>query len=380
MLERAPEKKFPEPSSNAGNLDCVNAFAHDYASARVKFREAADSAYAELVSYEHGEKGPDGLSLSTDVALLGNPSAERVLFAVCGTHGVEGFCGSGAFVGWLRAGGYRALGANVRVVLIHAINPHGFAWLRRVTEDNVDLNRNFITHNGKYPEEPEFAKLMPLMIPEKWDESSIADLDRSVTALELSKGVFETQAILSRGQYQFPEGIFFGGHGPTWSNRTFNDIVGRYVQGATQVAFIDFHTGLGPYGTAELIHGALEGSAEKDRLQTWYRHGLASPFDGTLSAASRDGLLESQLKRLLTNSQVTAMTMEFGTYPIKRIFKAVLADNWLHLNGDVDSEQGRSIKAEIRQCFFPDEDDWKELVYLRSRQIFNRAINRLEHS
>ena len=36
-----------------------------------------------------------------------------------------------------------ALAAGLRVVLLHAINPWGFSWARRVTEDNVDLNRNF---------------------------------------------------------------------------------------------------------------------------------------------------------------------------------------------------------------------------------------------
>jgi len=366
--------------NSAGNLTCVNAFGHDYVSARVKFREAADSAGAELTSYPHPDPGPDGAALSTDVALLGNPSAKKVLFAVCGTHGVEGFCGSGAFVGWMREGGYRNLGSDVRVVLVHAINPYGFAWLRRVTEDNVDLNRNFIEHNVPHPEDPEFAALMPLMTPEHWDDDAKSRLEKAVTDLEAEKGAFEAQAILSRGQYQFPDGIFFGGHKPTWSNQTFQDIVGRYVQGVEHVAFIDFHTGLGPYGTAELIHGAPVDSPERDRLQAWYRHGLASPFDGTLSAASRDSLLETRLQTLLTNTCVTAMTMEFGTYPVKKVLNSIIADNWLHLHGDLDSDQAQGIKTEIRECFFPDEDDWKELVYLRSRQIFDRAIIGLTHS
>ncbi len=366
--------------NNTGNLNCVNSFGHDYASARIKFREAADSAGAELVTYDHPAMGPDDAPLSTDVALLGNPSAERVLFTVCGTHGVEGFCGSGVFVGWLRAGGYRALGPNVRVVMVHAINPHGFAWLRRVTEDNVDLNRNFVDHSKPHQDDPEFADLMPYLTPKTWDEATIAQLESTISDLESKKGSFEVQGILSRGQYQFPDGIFFGGHSPTWSNDTFQDIVARYVQGAKHVAFFDFHTGLGHYGTAEIIHGAPEGSAEKERLKSWYTHGLASPFDGTKSAASREGLLETQAQRLLSNAQVTSITMEFGTYPIKRGLKALLADNWLHLHGDPDSEQGQLIKTEIRECFYPDEDDWKELVYLRSRQVIDRAINGLERS
>ena len=34
-------------------------------------------------------------------------------------------------------------------------------------------------------------------------------------------------------------------------------------------------------------------------------------------------------------------------------------------------------KAQMRKAFYPDEDDWKELVYLRSRQFMSAAIGGL---
>ena len=43
--------------------------------------------------------------------------------------------------------------------MIHALNPFGFAHLRRANEDNVDLNRNFVDHEGgNYPENDLFAR------------------------------------------------------------------------------------------------------------------------------------------------------------------------------------------------------------------------------
>ena len=62
---------------------------------------------------------------------------------ISGTRGVEGFCGSGCQVGFLVERVYEGLPKSVGVVLVHALNPYGFAWLRRVNEENVDLNRNF---------------------------------------------------------------------------------------------------------------------------------------------------------------------------------------------------------------------------------------------
>ena len=32
---------------------------------------------------------------------------------------------------------------DVAVLMIHLINPWGTAWMRRVNEDNIDLNRNY---------------------------------------------------------------------------------------------------------------------------------------------------------------------------------------------------------------------------------------------
>src|SRR5687767_5641351 len=115
-------------------------FSGAYAEARTKFQDAAKAAGASLSSYVHPERGPDGGELATDVAWIGPADAAGVLVLVSGTHGVEGHCGSGAQVDWLRRGEAAHRAPNVAVMLIHAINPYGFAWSRRVTHENVDLN------------------------------------------------------------------------------------------------------------------------------------------------------------------------------------------------------------------------------------------------
>ena len=74
---------------------------------------------------------------------------------------------------------------------------------------------------------------------------------------------------------------------------------------------------------------------------------------------------------------MTSVTVEYGTYPIRDVLYSLLADNWLHLKGDLDSDLGRSIKADVRKRLYPDEDDWKELVYVRARQILRRAARGL---
>src|SRR5258708_11631663 len=115
-------------------MSAVGDYARDYAEARQKFRTAAKSAGASLRSHTNPKaKGPKGEELTTDVALLGKPSARRWLYTQSATHGVEGFCGSGCQIGWLRSGAAQSLPDDVGVGMRHPIDPDRFASLPRGT-------------------------------------------------------------------------------------------------------------------------------------------------------------------------------------------------------------------------------------------------------
>jgi hypothetical protein len=59
-------------------------------------------------------------------------------------QGGEGLGGAGIQTGSFRSGVARELPPDTALLAVHAINPYGFAWMRRVTEGNVDLNRNVV--------------------------------------------------------------------------------------------------------------------------------------------------------------------------------------------------------------------------------------------
>src|SRR5205807_10591933 len=83
-------------------------------------------------------------------------------------HGVEGFGGAGCQVGFLIDRLYEALPSSGCALLVHALNPHGFAWLRRVNEDNVDLNRNFIDFSQP-PSSAAYEPLHDWLVPTDWE-------------------------------------------------------------------------------------------------------------------------------------------------------------------------------------------------------------------
>ena len=104
-------------------METATSFGSDYPDARGKFLAAAKAAGAALEAVVNPNRGPDGGELATDVAWIGPRDAERVLVMLSGTHGVEGFCGSGAQVDWLTRGEWANLPAGTAAMLVHAVNP-----------------------------------------------------------------------------------------------------------------------------------------------------------------------------------------------------------------------------------------------------------------
>src|SRR5512147_2685875 len=159
----------------------LTAFSDSYAEARRKFVDAARRAGAKLASYQHpGERGPGGEALCLDVSVLGPGDAARVFVVGSGTHGIEGYSGSAVQRAWLR--GRPRLPKNTAVVFFHAQNPWGFAHKTRTTEENVDLNRNFIDFAKPLPANPGYLELHPLIATQRWDEEAIEEIFRRLDA------------------------------------------------------------------------------------------------------------------------------------------------------------------------------------------------------
>lgn len=356
-------------------MNSIESFSRDYAEARARLLDAVHAldGPVALETIDHPLNGPDGEALATDVVSVGNPNAERVLVLVSGVHGTEGTCGSACQNAWLRSNRPAALPDTLRVVLVHAINPHGFAYVRRVTENNVDLNRNFLDHDAPYPENSGYAGLHEFLLPTSWSAAARAEADKVLEAYAAEHGQFALQAAISKGQFSHPDGLFFGGHAPTWSNRVFRTLLARHAGDAKAVALIDFHTGLGPYGAADLISSKSPGCEDYDRLERWYGNGVSSPSAGTSTSAPLAGTIENGVRDSLPNARLTLITAEFGTYPVRRVFNALRGDHWLHARGTKDEALRKAIKDEVAEALYPDETDWKELVGLRGRQLIDRA-------
>jgi len=357
--------------------DVSSFFANDYAEARRKFLDAASSAGATVNSYPHPLKGPGGEDLAIDVAQLGAANASKAVVMSSATHGVEGFCGSGAQVGFLTSGWHKELPADTALVLVHAHNPHGFAHIRRVTEDNVDLNRNFIDFAKPVPANAPYDEVHPMLVPADWNGPAHAAADKAIEAYIAERGMFTYQAAVSGGQYGHADGLFYGGSEPSWSRRTIEGLAREHLAGFAHVAVIDFHTGLGPYGFGEIIAVGDPGSDMHARTVQWYGDQAKSPEAGDSVSAVVQGTVDQGYALVLPDSVCTCIAIEYGTLPPTEVLGALRADNWLHLHGEVDSDQGRAIKQEMRDAFYGNEPEWKGMVWDRALDVAGMAVQGL---
>ncbi|MFZ4289857.1 M14 family metallopeptidase [Variovorax sp. HJSM1_2] len=357
------------------------AFSSSYALARIRFIEAASNARLLVASYKLAETGREGEQLAMDVA-LDSPSdandAERLLIVSSGCHGVEGFCGSGVQTFALHDEEWRekARAQGVAVLYVHALNPYGFSHLRRVTQENVDLNRNFHDFAQPLPENPAYAALQPLLLPAEWPPSSANY--KAIDSYVVTHGQNAFQAAVSQGQHAFADGMFFGGTAPTWSNTTWRDVLRRYAQRARRIAWIDLHTGLGPNGIGERIFAGRDDQAGVQRARAWWgEKQVTSIYDGSSSSALLTGLMFNSLVEECAQAEYTGIALEFGTLPLLEVMQALRADHWLHQHPEAPAELAAEIKTQLLQAFYCDNDAWKGQVISQARQAMFQAVDGL---
>ena len=310
-----------------------------------------------------------------DAVFVGGEDAKRILVVSSGTHGVEGFAGSGIQTGLLQDGIASRLPAGLSLLMIHAINPYGMAHLRRVTEDNVDLNRNFRDHAVPYPRNLSYEKLADVIAPQSLSFWSEVASWSHLLWYRVTAGKAASQAAVSGGQYSHPDGLFFGGTFATWSNKTVRSIFRRYLSRAGQVVVVDVHTGLGGFAAAEVILNVLKDSPEYHRALTiWGPTLVKTTVTGESVSAHLEASLKLAIPEMLPGAEVTAVSLEFGTLPPMEVFKALRAENWLHHHGGMEHPKARELKTCLLRAFHPESEEWKASVWSQGRQVVEQAL------
>lgn len=356
-------------------------FSSTYAEARRKFLQAAADAGVYVEARTHPLPGLEGEELAMDVARDGHPNAQHLLVLSSACHGVEGFCGSGVQVAALRDAQWRqrAADAGVAVLYIHALNPYGFSYLRRTTHENVDLNRNFHDFGQPLPRNEGYRELHKLLVPDEWPPTR--ENTETIGKYIATRGEKTYQAVISGGQYEFPDGLFYGGQAPTWSNLGVREVLRVHGRRAARIGWIDVHTGLGPSGVGERIYAGRDDPAAVARARAWWGRAASTPvtsiYDGSSTSALLTGMMFTSVYDECPQAEYTGMALEYGTVPVMETFQALRGEQWLNAHPDAPKDLAAEIRQRMKDAFYTDTDAWRAKVLAQAREALFEAVEGL---
>ena len=340
-----------------------------------------------------GVTAPDGGALMMDVAWFGPAEAERVFLCTSGMHGLEGPAGSAAQFAWLAGGGVERLPPGVAVLMVHALNAWGFAWSARCTENNVDLNRNFLDFGHTAPpENPWYAHVGRAIRVDSFGPETLPLLMQRYEALLAELGPARLRVAANGAQYTDPEGLTYGGNGPEFGHRILRDHVLPRLGGAREVGLLDWHTGVGAYNAiAYLVTGGIESEAGRraarwwgeDKVLHWERSGIEAAIEADAEANDLDrrtpGQFYQELPRLLPHARVTGGIIEFGTEKdgdFTNLMLGYVYERYLrfvHRGPRLDAEHKPWLDL-LRNAFVPADPVWRRQVVTAGPRLMDEVI------
>jgi hypothetical protein len=220
------------------------------------------------------------------------------------------------------------------------------AWLRRVNENNVDLNRNFAGADERRDPAPELYRRLDRVLNPPSPPGGF-DLFYLRAAWHVMRhGLKPLRQAIAGGQYAFPKGLFFGGERLEQGPSHYRSWLREHLATVTSGSAIDVHTGLGRWRQE-----SLEGSYE-------VQGGYGKVFEA-----------------LSHRPRIDTITQEFGTYPSLRVLSALREENrWHHYGGG--SIEHRS-KARLKERFAPRSQAWRSFVVQRGLSLARATAERV---
>lgn len=367
-------------------------FPRSYDESRAVFRAETAKASEKGAFHVPSKVDPD---LTVDWALFPALAEKRTLLVlVSGVHGPEAHAGAAIQRQFLKQTLPSLDRSRLGVLLVHAMNPYGYKYGRRVTENNVDLNRNFELDPGLFSNTNEgYEAIRGILEPHRKVRSPFLSLLKISARIgaEMASGRFtraQLNQAVSGGQYRYPIGLEFGG-------QMFEPQVGFLVQllraraaGYSQVVFLDLHTGLGEKYQLHMILG--ERKAQNDPA-LFEKLLLRNPHraEYVLNTGDEPGFYHTYGDSIdlvpvaLPGVRLLTATAEFGTVgtavtaQIAELNKMVLENQGAH-HGFGSKRVERKVKRDFVEVFFPSGDEkWKETVLRKARLLLDGVIGGL---
>ena len=308
-----------------------------------------------------------------NIYLPATEKQEDLIILTTGVHGMEGYIGS-VMLDVFFDDIYPTIDTQSTGILVVAnVNPYGMKYMRRYNENNVDLNRNFIldwenfdlTSNKDYPEVKDFLQPEKKIGNALWHEVGFyANLAKEA----LTKGADKVSDALLTGQYEYPQGVYYGGNGDeastTYLKGVFNDCL---ESGYKNIVHIDIHSGYGPRYNMVIFNSVYETMTEKETKEAFGYDYVISYDSESFYATTGDTtdyfyrLAESKN----TDKTLFSTCFEFGTIGDSFMdsilsLKYTVDENRNHWYPTENSTSAEIVFENYKELFYPTETQWRE--------------------
>lgn len=357
----------PEPDEHYAYSE---SFFNSYEDIRTHLQELTADLGVEISS--HAIDADDGLYIDS-FYLPSTREKTNLVVLTTGVHGIEGYIGSVMLDVFFREVYPTLDDANTGVLVVANVNPYGMKYFRRYNENNVDLNRNFIldwetfdlSSNKEYPKVDTFLGPTGKIGNALWHEAGFY-LNLGKTAVTDGAGTI-SDALLT-GQYQYPQGVYYGGTGDEASTVYLKDVFSQCLDSPYEnIVHIDIHSGYGPRYNMVIFNSVFETMNEAESQAAFgYDHIIAydsESFYATTGDTTDFFYRLAQQKQRETDLFSTCF--EFGTigdafFDTILSLKYTVDENRNHWYPTDNPTSARIIHENYMELFYPTETAWRE--------------------
>ncbi len=314
-------------------------------------------------------------------------TTEKLVVIISGTHGIEGYVGSAVQQMLMNEFFQPEMYSNTGVLLVHGLNAWGFKHQRRFTENNVDLNRNFSTDASLFKTENDgFVALYDMLTPK--GEVNMGSLQNRFFMLKAikkiaQKGMPALLQAFAQGQYEFPEGIYFGGQDFEQQKQIVTEVFSEIATPYHTILNLDLHTGFGERGELHLFPNPVDDVALKAAMENVF-DGYPIDWGDSDNFYTVHGQFVEYIGELFPDKTSIPMLMEFGTLNTSTTFGAVksahisIVENQGAHYSYKSEKDSLKVKAGYYEMFYPPSEKWRTNAIEVSKQMFSDIFENFE--
>ncbi|MBC7467390.1 MAG: DUF2817 domain-containing protein [Bdellovibrio sp.] len=366
--------------------DATSFYKKSYEEARFQFLESVQALQKSdgFKIQQQAYADPIDSQLTSNTALIQTKSAQpatNLIVVMSGLHGIEGYIGS-ALQSKMIEQDLDPKNSHTDYLFIHALNPYGFKNNRRVNRNNIDLNRNFIIDPKDYVQKnTAYAEINSFLNPT--DTVTLNFLSRtgfifSAVKLILQSSLETLREAILKGQYEFKDGLYYGGHDHQYQQIFIDQIASQTFTKYKKVFALDLHTGYGQRNKLHILADSMKQPSAK-QLNAIFTEDRIDYGDKKKFYRTTGDLITYLQSKSTPTTEVIGATFEFGTLDsqktlgsIESLRRMVLENQNFH--HPANAETTESVDLLFQDMFYPQDLNFQTEVMAQAQTEFSKIV------